>query len=325
MGQLWLAYAAGKDEVLGQHARRFARRLLPRSTSDTVFRGFLFYYGAALGDILCGDAEAAELALAGARGLASAYNPAARLIPLGTSAEEASDVGNGEANIDGVPGGALLVWAAERTGDERLRRIAAAHAERYIELSVREDGSVVQSASFDPASGRVLRRYTHKGFSDTSTWARAQAWAMVGFALCTAWLGERGPLLDAAQRTAEWWMAHVPDDKVAFWDFDAPIDSNTPRDTSATAIATAALLKLAALYPERQGATRYRQFAEETVARLCAGYLTTGRDGQPPGILTCGCYNHRLGLATANELVWGDYYLYEALHVLTGQLEATRL
>jgi unsaturated chondroitin disaccharide hydrolase len=109
-------------------------------------------YGAALGEILCGDTEAAELALAGARGLASAYTPAARLIPLGTSAEEVSDVGNGETNIDGVPGGALLVWAAERTGDERLRRIAAAHAERHIHLCVREDGSVVQSASFDPAS-----------------------------------------------------------------------------------------------------------------------------------------------------------------------------
>ena len=38
-----------------------------------------------------------------------------------------------------------------------------------------------------------------------------------------------------------------------------------------------------------------------------------------------GCYNYRLGLATANELVWDDYYLYEVLHVLTGQLDTTRL
>ena len=49
------------------------------------------------------------------------------------------------------------------------------------------------------------------------------------------------------------------------------------------------------------------------------GYLTPG------GILTRGCYNHRIGLATDNELVWGSYYLYEALHVLAGRLPADRI
>ncbi len=28
----------------------------------------------------------------------------------------------------------------------------------------------------------------------------------------------------------------------------------------------------------------------------------------------------RIRLATRNELIWGSYYLYEALHVLTGRL-----
>ena len=31
------------------------------------------------------------------------------------------------------------------------------------------------------------------------------------------------------------------------------------------------------------------------------------------GILTEGCYNRRNGLATRSELIWGSYYLYEAL------------
>jgi unsaturated chondroitin disaccharide hydrolase len=43
------------------------------------------------------------------------------------------------------------------------------------------------------------------------------------------------------------------------------------------------------------------------------------------GILSHGCYNKRINLATQNELIWGSYYLFEALHVLTGTLEPARI
>jgi unsaturated chondroitin disaccharide hydrolase len=110
---------------------------------------------------------------------------------------------------------------------------------------------------------------------------------------------------------------------VAFWDFDAPATAATKRDTSATAIAAAALLKLSALAPGGESRERYRVAAEATVRTLVEGYLTpTGpEDGRPPGILTGGCYNHRTGLATENELIWGDYYLFESLQVLAGNLD----
>jgi unsaturated chondroitin disaccharide hydrolase len=53
---------------------------------------------------------------------------------------------------------------------------------------------------------------------------------------------------------ADWWIAHVPTDYVAFWDFDDPKITETYRDTSATAAAAAALLKLSALVrDERRG------------------------------------------------------------------------
>jgi unsaturated chondroitin disaccharide hydrolase len=56
-------------------------------------------------------------------------------------------------------------------------------------------------------------------------------------------------------------------------------------------------------------------------------YLTpiVSEDGRTPGILTSGCYNHRTGLATQNELIWGDYYLFESLQVLAGNLDPTAL
>jgi unsaturated chondroitin disaccharide hydrolase len=38
--------------------------------------------------------------------------------------------------------------------------------------------------------------------------------------------------------------------------------------------------------------------------------------------LTEGCFNGRTGQATNNELIWGDYFLFEALLVLAGTLDS---
>jgi unsaturated chondroitin disaccharide hydrolase len=113
-----------------------------------------------------------------------------------------------------------------------------------------------QAASFDLQTGQMVRRYTHKGVRDDSTWARALAWAMVGYAVMYLWTQER-EFLDVAMHAADWRLAHVPADRVAFWDLDAPAGPDTPRDTSGTAIAVAALLKLAALAPEETQRVRY--------------------------------------------------------------------
>ncbi|MCL6648713.1 MAG: glycoside hydrolase family 88 protein [Chloroflexi bacterium] len=317
-GMLWLSAATTAHAPFRSWAQEWTRKLLPRVHSDTVFRGFLFYYGAALGDLLLGDPVGREVGLAGAQALAESFNPVAGVLPLGNEAEEASDVGRSEANVDTVQSSALLSWAARLLGDERLAQIARQHALRHIEFCLRPDGSVCQSASFDPATGALRRWYTHKGIRDDSTWGRAQAWGMVGWALAYQWERE-ARLLAAAEAAADWWIAHRPDDYVAFWDFDDPAIPHTNRDTSATAIAAASLLKLAGLTADRDRAARYRAEAEATVAALIEGYLT------PDGRLLAGCYNKRIGLATNHELIWGSYYLYEALHVLAGALEPNRI
>lgn len=327
-GMLWLAYATTNKKKYLDLAERWTELLRPRVHSENIFRCFLFYYGAAVGYILDNNNTLArELALAGARGLASLYNDNARAIPLGREAEAASKVGPGDANVDGVQAASLLTWASRETGDEHLHEIGIRHALRFIEFCVREDGSVIQSVRFDPDTGEILARYTHKGYSDDSTWARAQAWAMLGYALNARWNPDQSEFLVAAMRTADWWIAQVPEDRVAFWDFDAPATTMPPRDTSATAIATAALLKLGELAPDRENRLRYRSAAVATARALVEGYLapTSKDDDRPPGILTGGCYNHRVGLATENELIWGDYYLFESLQVLAGNLDPTRV
>lgn len=323
VGELWLAYHRTGDEAYRHHALRWAELLRARVDSKTVFRGFLFYYGAALGAIISGDETATEIAVDGARAFAGGFQDKAGAIPLGTQAEEATDVGDDEFNIDGLPGTALLAWAARQTRDVGLREVAASHARRHIELCVRDDGSVCQSATVDLATGKMLKRYTHKGFSDDSTWTRAQAWAMIGFALSARWLPEHDDLLTTAVRVCDWWCDHLPDSGVMYWDFDAPQTAGTRIDTSGAAIGSAALLKVAALVDDEARSSRYRAMASRTVRALVGDYLTptTPDDRRPAGILTAGCYNHRIGLATDNELIWGSYHLYEALHVLAGAID----
>jgi len=330
LGLLWLAHRATGDARYVGWAEPLLERLRSRIEGETVFKAFTFYYGASLGSILAGHATARELALRCAGSLAKLYDPTLRLIPLGRQAEEGAHVGAAETSIDSLQAAPFLFWAASETGDRALREVGTSHADRVIALHLREDGSFIQSSSLDPRSGELVRHYTHKGASDTSTWGRAQAWGIL-FSTMSYFIGAREQnWLAAAMRGADWWIAHVPADRVAFWDFDDPAIPNTERDTAATAIAAAALLKLSSTAPAERA--RYRECAEATVEALATRYLTpTSPDDQRvPGILTESCFNKRpdarpQDAASQCEFIVADYYLLESLLALAGKLDPTRV
>ena len=149
---------------------------------------------------------------------------------------------------------------------------------------------------------------------------------MLGYVLAAKYAPDEPAFLEVAKRVSDWWISHVPADGVTYWDFSDPGIPNVPRDTSATAIALAALLKLSALTTaEDRG--RYRRAAEETAKTLVRKFLTpvSERDERPTGMLTQGCFNGRTGQATKNELIWGSYFLFEALLVLAGLLNPSTI
>ena len=333
IGMLWLASATTKDSRYRAWARPRAARLRAKIDGQTVFKSFPVYYGAALGAILHEEEAAARaIAIDTARSLAGLYSPTLHLIPLGAQAEEGAHVGNTETSIDSLQAAPFLFWAAAATGDARLRAVATHHAETVIRLHHRADGSFIQSSSLDAATGRLVRHYTHKGFSDTSTWGRAQAWGML-FST-QSWLGDRQreAWLAAAVRGADWWIAHVPADRVAFWDFDDPDIPRTERDTAATSIALAALLRLALVAPSDDKRAEYRRAAEAIARALVDGYLTPTHpgDARPPGMLTEACFNKRSdarGHDRVNrcEFIVGSYYCLESLLILAGRLDPLRV
>jgi unsaturated chondroitin disaccharide hydrolase len=332
IGMLWLAATATGQPRYRSQATSAVGRLGDRVPLQTVFKSFPLYYGAALGAILHDAAGPRETALATARSFARLYSPALKLVPLGAQAEEGSHVGGTETSIDSLQAAPFLFWAAAEAGDATLRDIAFHHAETVIPLHLRDDGSFIQSSSLDPATGRLVRHYTHKGHSDTSTWGRAQAWGMLFSTQSHLADRRRQSWLAAATRGADWWLAHVPADRVAYWDFDDPAIPRTERDTAATAIALAALSKLSRIATSEADRARYGAAAEATARALVERYLTPTRpdDRRVPGMLTEACFNKRSDArahdrANRCEFIVGSYYLFESLLALAGLLDPLRV
>lgn len=331
-GMLWLlARRTGSERYLAA-ARLWSSRLRPRARLQSVFKGFGFYYGVALGDLLCADGEAAALALDAAQSLKSQYDPKLGLIPLGGDAEESEDVGNSFSSIDSLQAVPLLFWAAGKTGNASFADVAARHTSRVLDVHMRADGSIVQSSELNPENGDVVRHFTHKGFSDRSVWGRAQAWGLVYTAIALAHRPQEKRWMEQLLAGADWWLSHVPAGMVAFWDFDDPAIPNTETDTAATAIVCAALLKLGRIAPSPELRARYRQAGERTASALAAGYLTPVGPGEtrPQGMLIGACFNKRRDArardsATNAETIFGSYYLFESLNVLDGLIEADQI
>jgi len=306
-GLLWLSAAATGDTRYADAAEACLGALRSQLKVTTVLRGFLFWYGAGLGVRLglAGD-RVADSATAAARSLSESFVPAAGVLSPGTEDASLYEWPSPGACVDGLPGAVpLLALASERTGDPAFLEMAISYGSGIGELCVRADGSVSQTATYDSA-GRLTAQNSPDGSSDQSVWGRAQAWAMLGLAQAAHLSDQLTPL---AVEVADWYLANVPPDRVCFWEFH-PADPDAPRDTSATAIAAAALVKLAPLAGER-----YRAAAADTLSVLSGGHL--GRHG---GLID-GCYDARQPVAPRHELIWGDYFALEAALAVAGLVD----
>jgi unsaturated chondroitin disaccharide hydrolase len=194
--------------------------------------------------------------------------------------------------------------------------MAVSHARNTARDHVRPDGSTYHVVEYSARTGAVLSRHTHQGYSDSSTWARGQAWAVHGFTMAYRETGE-ALFLDTARRTADYFLAHLPADHVPYWDLDLPSLDGEPRDTSAAAIAASGLVELAGLEPDRRASRRYRAAATDILASLSSpAYLAADTDRG--AILRHGT-QHKPDGNFDTGLIFGDYFFLEALLRWTAQ------
>lgn len=319
-GILWLCYEYSQDERYRKAAERtvasFRQRLDQQVALDHHDIGFLYSLSAKAQWIITGDEYARELALAAADVLMKRW----RTTSDGSGYIQAWGAQDNEQEagriiIDCLLNLPLLYWASEQTGDSKYRDAAETQAERTRRYIVRGDDSSYHTFFFDPKTGIPIGGATHQGYSNGSTWTRGQAWGVYGFALSYRYTGNE-MFLETSKRMARYFLDHLPDDCVAYWDFNAPEDADTYRDSSASAIVAAGLAELIshldAADPDR---FYFEQMLEISMHSLITNYATIG-DDLAEGFLKHGSYHVLGGLSPDDYMIWGDYYYLEALMFL---------
>lgn len=314
VGILWLSYEYNQNPAIREAAvgavASMKRRLEQNRHLNHHDIGFLYSLSAKAQWILEKDGQAKEVALQAADVLMKRWRPDSQLFQAW--GPEGDPDNGGRIIIDCLMNLPLLFWATEQTGDPLYAERARIHAEKSRRFLVRGDDSSYHTFYFDQKTGDSVRGGTHQGFRDGSTWTRGQAWGIYGFALAYRYTQESS-FLETAVRLAKFFIAHLPEDRVAYWDFDAPQEEGTPRDSSASAIAACGMLEIAGHLPQDDPARQLLlESANESMASLTERYFTAG-DSAEEGFLRHGSYSVRGDISPDDFVIWGDYFYLEAL------------
>lgn len=313
-GLTWLCYEYSGDPFFQDSARNqvrsFEERLNQNNGLDHHDIGFLYSLSAVAQWNIEQDESAKALALRAADHFRKRWRPKGRYIQAW--GPEGDPKNGGRIIIDCLMNLPLLYWAYEATGDATFRDIADQHAHKSQRFLVRGDDSSYHTFYFDQENGLPIRGGTAQGYHDGSTWTRGQAWGIYGFALSYSYTNNPS-YLETADRLAKYFVEHLPEDHVAYWDFDAPVENGTKRDSSASAIAACGMLEiirhLEADHPDRD---YYEQAVHRSMESLVRNYSTIG-EPDAEGLIKHGSYSVPDGGATDDYMIWGDYCYMEAL------------
>ena len=301
-GQLWLLYQATGSQQWLTAAQAWTAPLASQAGGrpiDPTDIGFIIGTSFGNGYRLTGDPSYKSVLVTTGNSLASLYNPNVGAVRSWTFPQYQFPV-----IIDSMMTLGPLQWGASNGGSSTWAGIAATHAQTVTTNLVRSDDSTFEVADFDPTTGALLSQGTFAGFSDSSTWARGQAWALYGFV--QAYQTSDDPaFLTTAEEVASYFVGHSPANGIPPWDFDAP--GTQPVDTSAAAIAADGLVMLSTVAGTSALKAEYLTDAENILGSLSSLYLgpASGESVLSDGFPGNG--------GTNTALIYGDYYFTEAL------------
>ncbi len=316
-GEVWLAWEKTGDEKLRRTAENeidyFLRRIVERDVVDHHDMGFLYCPSCVAAFKLTGNETAKKAALMAADNLLGRFQEKGQFIQAWGELG-ASD--NYRLIIDCLLNMPLLFWAGETTGDPRYAEKAQAHIRTAMRNIIREDNSTYHTYFFDKNTGKPLRGVTHQGYRDGSAWARGQAWSMYGSALAYRFLRD-DTYVDIFCRVTDYFLSHLPQNKIPYWDFDFTDGSDEPRDSSAAAIAVCGMLEMSRYLPQEKAAY-YTEKARELMEALIRECAVTD-PSVSNGLLLHGTYAKSSPFNTCKDngvdecVIWGDYFYMEAL------------
>lgn len=306
-GILWELYQFSKDEKLLHAAEKWTafeeKEKLDTHTHDL---GFKIYCSFGEGYKVTQLQHYKDVIIQASKTLIKRYNPTVGAI---RSWDWNKEVWQFPVIIDNMMNLEMLFAATQFTGDSIYYNVAYQHALTTLKNHYRPDHSSYHVVDYDTLTGAVRNRYTHQGAATESAWARGQAWGLYGFSM--AYGATKDPrFLDQAKAIADFFFQHprLPEDKIPYWDFDAPNIPNEPRDVSAAAVAAAGLLEL--YHYDIANQEKYLDWADTILTSL---NMPEYQSNTPPFFL-----QHSVGSIPGKfeidvPIIYADYYYIEAL------------
>jgi len=310
-GTLWYLYENTDDEKWKEQADTYSRYLTPLSVTPALDHdlGFQIFNSFGNGYRLTGNPEYKDIILKTADTLATLFNP-----NVGTILSWPRDVPNMEwpqhnTIMDNMINLELLFWASKNGGDKSLYDIALSHADVTMKNHFRPDYTSYHVVVYDRETGEKIKGVTHQGYADNSMWARGQGWAIYGYTMVYRETGD-AQYLDLAQKTAKAYLDRLPNDLIPYWDFDAPNIPNEPRDASAAALVSSALLELSTFTKDSILAKNYLDKAEKMLVELSNNYQSKDKNS---AFLLHSTGHKPNGSEIDYSINYADYYYVKAL------------
>ena len=304
-GSLWYVYEFTGNEDVRSAAIRYTEILNPlREYTGTHDLGFMLNcsYGNALR--LSPADTIRNVLIETADNLCSRFNP-----EIGCIRSWDFGTWNFPVIIDNMMNLDLLFSVSKLTGNPYYKEVAIRHADTTMPNHFRDDYTCWHVVSYNN-DGTVERKQTHQGKNDDSSWSRGQAWAVYGYTATYRETEDR-KYLDFALKIADMIMSKVTtEDAIPYWDYDAPVTEETPRDASAAAVTACGLLELSTMIPDGQ---KYFDYAEKILKSLSSeAYLAAPGENQGYILMhSTGSLPH--GSEIDTPLNYADYYYLEGL------------
>ena len=318
-GVLWMLYEDTGNAEMRRFAEMYTERVEPaKRMKNTHDLGFMLYNSFGQGYRLTGNKHYLDVINEGTQSLLTRWNEKIGVM----KSWQSSARWQYPVIIDNMMNLEMLCFMSREFSDRKYERIAEKHAQTTIKNHFRDDFSTFHVVSYDTITCQPHAKNTSQGFSDDSSWARGQAWGFYGFTMM--YRETLNPIyLEQARKIGQFLMnhPHLPEDKIPYWDYDAPgipepgkkSDAPAPvRDASAAAIMASALIELSQLDPSEL-APKWLELAEKQLRTLSSPeYLA--EEGELGGfIIKHGVGHHQAGVEVDVPLAYTDYYYVEAL------------
>src|SRR5215208_4604631 len=309
-GSLWLIYGGTGDKDIKEEAeKRLAIQEKEKHYTGNHDLGFMMFCSFGTAYNLTKNPAYKDVIITSASSLSTRYRPSIKAIQSWDSSSNFKC----PVIIDNMMNLELLEWVSKNEGEQKFHNIAVEHANTTLKNHFRPDYSSYHVLDYNLRTGGVDRKVTHQGYSDESAWARGQAWGLYGYIVMYRFT-KNAVYLSQANNIARFLLNHpnLPEDKIPYWDFDAPDIPNAKRDASAGAIMASALLELAQ-YTKGQQKKQYISSAEKMIQSLAspAYKAPLAKNG---GFLLQHSVGHLPNKSEVDvPLTYADYYFLEAL------------